>query len=689
MAGRRQHYIPRFLQRGFLEPEAGGAERTWLYRAGGVPRLVGIRDVGVGEHFYARLSPDGTSTLDDEITATEGELDALLKTLRQSPSGSALDPTSVADLVVRLVTRTAHVRAVFERGMTRLFDEAVALSGDTNRLRAHLGVDEPSPSLMLTDALDSAVAGLPLAQAGIPPALVRRILAFMMRESFDELLAEQAPVVATAFAPAAEELRSRIRDAHNEALGRGLDQNAWIARLQNFTWEAVEVSDHLLLPDCVALVREVDDAELKPLLLARGADVDAVLLPLSSRSLLMGLRDGSAPPVLRAFNASAAACCEDFFIAGTATLEPGLHRLIGTRTHAAIEAVMANALGRTAADGSGRSADVQDRVTINQAAATGGFSFTLSCIDWIDENGAARLSEIVQGVVQELGRSLPLSSLDGLTLAADYADALRNLDRGDPALEPVQTASLAYGTAVARAVNVVRGGVAKVHVVIDACVGRWLLSDLEEDRTYALGIFVKELAYVAHDQLYERPLLGQNIALRDQVDAFTWPQISSLPSAYYTARESAFVDSAQGRRFATLVSDSLSHAVAATRSARIAYLDSSERDLDALLSVAVPAFSSLLRHTAEWLGHRDGLPDDEPFAGYDLPMQLAPMELQRWLELFGRDLRNLYSGGFGLEPDRLAALGSHLERLLWPQLILPSPQEDGQVFIHVLDDRVR
>lgn len=48
MAGKRQHYIPRFLQRGFLDVSDSKADRTWLYRRGEKPRLVGIRDVGVG-----------------------------------------------------------------------------------------------------------------------------------------------------------------------------------------------------------------------------------------------------------------------------------------------------------------------------------------------------------------------------------------------------------------------------------------------------------------------------------------------------------------------------------------------------------------------------------------------------------------------------------------------------------------
>jgi hypothetical protein len=55
MAGKRQHYVPRLLQRGFLDDPSDEAERTWLHRRGVDARLVGIRDVG-GEISNAPLS---------------------------------------------------------------------------------------------------------------------------------------------------------------------------------------------------------------------------------------------------------------------------------------------------------------------------------------------------------------------------------------------------------------------------------------------------------------------------------------------------------------------------------------------------------------------------------------------------------------------------------------------------------
>lgn len=91
MAGKRQHYIPRLLLRGFLASSVQDAERTWLHRIGKTGKLVGIRDVGVEENFYSKIGAGSTPTLDDLVTAIEGELDKDVKTLRTSQVGIIID----------------------------------------------------------------------------------------------------------------------------------------------------------------------------------------------------------------------------------------------------------------------------------------------------------------------------------------------------------------------------------------------------------------------------------------------------------------------------------------------------------------------------------------------------------------------------------------------------------------------
>src|SRR4051794_11131233 len=78
MAGKRQHYVPKLLQRGFLDGPPGEAERTWLHRRGANARPVGIRDIGVEDWFYSRkwLIPLAPADQDVVGGGLEGEAEA-------------------------------------------------------------------------------------------------------------------------------------------------------------------------------------------------------------------------------------------------------------------------------------------------------------------------------------------------------------------------------------------------------------------------------------------------------------------------------------------------------------------------------------------------------------------------------------------------------------------------------------
>lgn len=66
-------------------------------------------------------------------------------------------------------------------------------------------------------------------------------------------------------------------------------------------------------------------------------------------------------------------------------------------------------------------------------------------------------------------------------------------------------------------------------------------------------------------------------------------------------------------------------------------------DIDAATARAIECLTAVLGHAADWLGHRDGLAVGQVFAGNDLPDQLKGRGLDRWIELFGRDLAACYA----------------------------------------------
>lgn len=379
---------------------------------------------------------------------------------------------------------------------------------------------------------------------------------------------------------------------------------------------------------------------------------------------------------LAGFNERAVASSDNFLIAAAPLDAVGLAERIGTAASGAIDATIADAL---AGAGSGAHGDKPRAVAVLDATDTA-FSYSVRLADFGDEALRGQLSEVLSGVVTVLARHLPLSSLDGFTLAADYPAALAGLDRGG-GLPPEQTSALGYGTGVGMTVDVVRDCVAKKHVVLGAGVALSWLDETEATRAGALNILVKMLAYVAHDAGYRDQLDAARFE-PDVITAMLHPAIGACPRGWYSARESAFVAPDIGDAYATLVLEALVYGRSAMAEARLRFAE--DQDIAALVGTAIECASAVLAHAADWLGHRAGLAEDSAFAGSDLPGRLLPWDLADWIELFGRDLAAIYETADGrIDVARAISISPHFERILWTIGVLAWPDSDSVQWLAV------
>ena len=151
--------------------------------------------------------------------------------------------------------------------------------------------------------------------------------------------------------------------------------------------------------------------------------------------------------------------------------------------------------------------------------------------------------------------------------------------------------------------------------------------------------------------------------------------IAHAPAGYWSARKAAFANPDQGEVYSELVIESLGFAKSEIEDFRVQMSDSS--DIHDTTIRALECLSAVLGHCADWLGHRDGLGESAVFAGNDLPRRLKEHGLDRWLELFGRDLEACYPADGGLSIERVTNLSPHVERLLWSLGIYCWPEDDN------------
>jgi hypothetical protein len=666
MAGKRQHYVPRLLQRGFLDAFALDGERTWLHRRGVGAKLVGIRDIGVEDWFYSRESLDGTRTLDDAIRDLESDLGPSIRALRASAPRSPVDAAEAARTVVHLVMRTDHLRRIMSAGITGVTREIAAAFTNPARLGEMLGRSRPAFASSVVGAIRDSVGEL--LAVGVPADLSERLIAFAVREHADRIVARSV----TLFGPILQQMLcvfvDQVREAHNAALAKLAEGNEWETSLAAFQW-AVEAGVDLILPDAVALAYE-DDNRPRPLLFTNAVDARVVVMPLSADRMLVGRATGSPPIDFADFNSQAAASCEAFFIAAKSFNEQKLHTLIGSAAANAIDDAMSAAMRQTEQARPALAISIA-RVKPNPATQQQ-FSFSVRLLDFGDETLAKALAELLQGVVTELAHHLPLHDLDGFTLAGNYRRALATVDRGDPDLPPVTSGALEYGVGVAKPVTVIRNGARKEHLVMAADLAQtWLSSDANV-RATGLHMLVKMLAGIAHSTRYAGAL-----STRFAPDAMARKfhlAVASTPAGYWSARYAAFVRPDQGQICSDLVIEGLDFAKREIADERARIRENG--DISAAMMRALHCVSAILEHAAEWLGHRDGLADGQLFAGSDLPERLKIRGLDNWIELFGRDLAACYTPEDNLNVEIVANLSPHVERLLWGLDIYCWPEND-------------
>ena len=160
-------------------------------------------------------------------------------------------------------------------------------------------------------------------------------------------------------------------------------------------------------------------------------------------------------------------------------------------------------------------------------------------MDFGDARGVSKLGEILQVIVLETSRSMPLSTLDGITFASDYSTAVANLDRGDAALSAAQSVPRTYGVAVAKAIDVKRDGALKTHLVMAASIADLLLSQREEDQSMAVHMVVSMLSCSAHVVLFESQLGKPSTVALDRVNEFLYQAAAPAPLRYFSAKHSA------------------------------------------------------------------------------------------------------------------------------------------------------
>jgi hypothetical protein len=706
MAGRKQHYIPQCLLKGFKTPGRGKTVKVWVFKKGQQPYVSSIEDVAAERYFYSGLSKDSSLNLDDQITQYENKLSELINKLYESPVGSIIDSSIAAEVITHLTIRVAHLRDIFGISFNELIDDSVEIFSDKKLIRSLMGIDNEDLPQQLQKQIEEKLSEYPLFEKpGLPKPVLLRIMFTLMKENFDNFYGDDLPIILTCLNNLASKMKNIVRTEHAKALADDLKPNERITGMSQLIWTISEFPEgDLILPDCVAVSMLRDGMTFDPYMISSIDEINVVLLPICATKLLIGRRADTILPNIQGFNEIAAICSHTFFVGAHRTpLLENLATRISERSRVTLleslycgfneaiaQSIMAeygskfvfHSMEKRFLPETNMEVDI-DCSEKREIYNSHNLSYPVNFLDCADRETAQEIAVAVNDIVSEMGHFIPLNRLEFITFAKDYISALQDIDRGFPTSKPLVPTDSDFGVGIAMTPMILRDGVVKVCIVLQAWLGHALICEDIKAQSIAIHTLAGRLAHVACIELIDRNLPGiLTSPIEDDWDAWLFNQMFKAFTAYYTARISAGLNPIISSGYRDILITVLERMQEAIPRERLAYRV--HGDLHHFLEIAISSIGLMMTYAGTLLGHYDGLCesifDDEG----DLMQSMEKSGLKAWANIFRRDLDRLFNRiGKWESIQELLTLNRHIERVLWQFGVFPWRNDQGQVRVEI------
>lgn len=672
MSGRKQHHIPRLMLRGFLIEGGKGTEKVWVTRADGKSYSSSISDVACERDFYSDPSIDGTKTLDDKITEYESRLAGLVNTLRSLNVGAKAPTDIVAEIIAHLVPRAANMRNLLRRGLGGVVEGAASAFKDPQRVASLLGIDGLEPGDKFRQRLGESIGdAMPI--HSIPQAVFDRVAFALVREGFPQTFPGLAPMMEGLLQQLAVLGGETMRENHAKALSQSLAHPTHQQDLQRFEWFiAAGPPAGALLPDCVTLARR-GVTVFTPYILTDRTDVNAIVLPISSSKLIVGVLPDAELPDLSNFNEDAAACSESFVVGSSKPVEvQRVSQLIGLRSSKVVDETILQAVE------SELPSRQLDASAIDASTITPVKSFPVNFSDDVAPEVVSGVAQAVSEIVVEYMTIAPLQRLDGITFANDLQSAIHKLNDN----YTTTTLTEAIDEGYAEGPLVVRDGIVKAHIVMRIELARAIASDDAIAAAVAVHLLVHELAavtFIDHLEFAFPGILAERFP--DQHTASLFLGVLPAIRRYFSARASAEF---AGPQYEPDMREYFLRVIQYSRETmqrEVAdYLQT--KNMSSLFAAAVKSVTRILCCTSSWLGYKASLNLPIFGTGDALEAKLVEAGLMSWLKVFEADLQRIWERrGVWQTRSELFGMMCHVERLLWTMGIFPSKQPDGGIYV--------
>jgi Protein of unknown function (DUF4238) len=320
MAGKNQHYIPQFLQRGFSCQAAQGFSlsskkdkqkaQVWIFeRENANKRLV--CKAGADPYFYG---PENSS-VDTTITDAENLYGKLVNDLRSHRKDTAVEEKSIPELLAHMIVRSKNIRqTISELGGISSSVLTASLPDNESMTNFFINYFQTNP--------DKLGENLPADQRQSLRGKIQEDPKFIQNLITDgKIMGEFIPQFLDIISLSLSEIdvNEIARNAHIDTLSESIEPKIRVNMYTGLHWFlSVKKAGSYILGDGLVICQKTT-GEYESALLASD-DFQHVFLPISSQHLIIGTKEPTALDLdIESINHAIARMSNEFFIASQKT----------------------------------------------------------------------------------------------------------------------------------------------------------------------------------------------------------------------------------------------------------------------------------------------------------------------------------------------------------------------------------
>lgn len=302
--------------------------------------------------------------------------------------------------------------------------------------------------------------------------------------------------------------------------------------------------------------------------------------------------------------------------------------------------------------------------------------YQISVRGFRDEGEARKLANTIGVILTEISRMIDISSLDGVTIAYDYEQALLDLDRGYETAHKL-TPSSGDAVGVAMTPAVIRDGMIKSHIVLHAGLAEKLGNPEQEEFKIALHALAHECAHVEVTNRFDRAFPQTLLRPKHEtfVERLKWDVILACWDEYAVCCVCAGIGEDRTEDYENVLSKQLAAARDRANEAIRAYRQHGV--VDTLLVEVFGIYGNLMKFASYYSGNLHGLGlaiDQQPFAASALAGHWFEPHFYRLVELCD-ELFAEYGGW--QDKESFEKIGRLAETILAEGGVFITPMEEG------------